>query len=105
MKTQKPVRISTDLFHSQQSWYYNRYFKVGDTKIRTRIRRNAYDFQSYAIVERWNGEEWKEILSRPFSAMMFKDAPSYAEQLTAEQKGFFEFDADALLLMALEVAS
>lgn len=104
MKTQKPIIIQADFYHTQQAWHYTQTVKVGNTKFRTRLKRDAYDFQSYAVIERWNGEEWKEILSRPFSAMMFKDAPSYAEQLTAEQKGFFEFDAEALLQLATQVA-
>lgn len=104
MKTQ-PVIIQADFNHTQQSWHYTQTVKVGDAKFRTRLKRDAYDFQSYAVIERWNGDEWKEVISRPLSTMLFKDVPAYAEQLTAEQKGLFEFDADALLLMAIEVAS
>lgn len=105
MKTQKPIVILEDLEHSQQSWNYTKVVKVGDTRFRIRLRRNAYDFQSYAIVERWNGEEWKQVLSRPISEMLCKEIGYYEELLTAEQKGFFEFDADALLKIALEIVS
>lgn len=105
MKTQKPKIIQSDFNYSQQSWHYTQLVKVGDTKFRIRLRRNAYDFQSYAVIERWNGEEWKEVLSRPIREMLCKDVHYYSEQLSSEQKGFFEFDAEALLLLALEVVA
>lgn len=34
-----------------------------DHKLKATIKRNAYDFQSYATVDRWNGEEWKRVVS------------------------------------------
>lgn len=102
-KRKKPIILQTDLHQSQQSWFHTQVFKVGDTKLRTRICRNAYDFQSYAKVERWNGEEWKEVATRPISELLCKDVGYYEQTLTAEQKGFFEFDAEVLLNLAIAI--
>ncbi len=100
----KTTVIQADFEHNSQSWYYTKTVKIGSKKFRTRIRRNAYDFQSYAIIEIWNGKCWKEVLSRPIKQMLCYAVNYFDEQLTAEQKGFFEFDADSLLQLATQVA-
>lgn len=43
-------------------------------KLRVRRVRDAFDFQSSARVERWDGERWQELVTLPFATM---DADSY----------------------------
>ena len=100
----EPIVVQEDFRHTQQSWYYTKIVRVGKNDVfRTRIRRDAYDFQSYALIERWNGQEWKEVVNRPIAQTLCKAVVYVNEQLTAEQKGFFEFDADELLHLAIQV--
>ena len=39
----------------------------GDIPWRSHIRRNFYDFQSYATVERWDGGKWRPVASVPIA--------------------------------------
>jgi hypothetical protein len=39
------------------------------TKLRVLVHRDFYDFQSYARVERWNGERWYEVDHLPHNKM------------------------------------
>ena len=32
-------------------------------------KRDSYNFQSHAIIDRWNGEEWKRLASIPYDNM------------------------------------
>ena len=37
------------------------------TKLRVRIHRDFYDYQSYARVERWDGQRWAEVDHLPYN--------------------------------------
>lgn len=39
------------------------------TKLRVLIHRDFYDYQSYARVERWNGERWYQVDYIPYNQM------------------------------------
>lgn len=65
----KVVTISERCWNSRQSWHYQHTFRHAATKLRTTIQRNAYDFQSSAKVERWDGSRWFEVVSAPIEAL------------------------------------
>ncbi len=52
----------------------------GGARYRARVRRNAYDSQSYAVVERWtDASGWENITTRPFSSTRIRSF-SYMER-------------------------
>lgn len=50
----------------------------GDRKFRTTIKRDSYDFQSYARVELWTPTGWTEVVSLRGDHLVMADLPSYA---------------------------
>lgn len=63
--------------HGQQSLEYRAIWQTGKHKMRVRRKRDAYDFQSYATIERWNGEEWRKVESIPYREMATCQGDSY----------------------------
>ncbi len=74
-KVAKKATVISERFYNQdQSWFFERTTKFESTcgipqtvKLKTEIRRNAYDCQSYARVFVWNGSEWKLVLNAPIT--------------------------------------
>jgi hypothetical protein len=62
--------------HGQQSLEYRAIWQTGKHKMRVRRKRDFYDFQSYAIIERWNGEKWLSVESIPYREMTTGDGDS-----------------------------
>jgi hypothetical protein len=93
--------ISERFYPHSQSLWYERVLDHKGTRFRVEIRRNAYDDQSWARVDRWNGEEWKRVVHAPISACLCKEVSYAARNPTQE---LFEKDADRLLQEALEIA-
>jgi hypothetical protein len=61
--------ISVRTWNASQSWHHEATVRVLAHKIRIRIRRNAYDDQSYAEAQLFTLENgWKQICHRPISA-------------------------------------
>ena len=72
--------IAQRTWNQDQSWHHENTVKMDDgQKIRVLIRRNAYDAQSWATVARWNGEEWKQVCSRPITECACRSI-SYVDQ-------------------------
>ena len=62
--------ISERIWSADQSWNYERVHSTEDgQRLRTTIRRNAYDNQSYGKVERWDGAKWQIVLTRTIDEM------------------------------------
>ena len=61
MATAKPrvKTIDKRICHGGQDVDYVEVLQAGDHKLRVKIRSDAYAFQSYARVERWDGEKWQ----------------------------------------------
>lgn len=57
--------ISERVWKSDQSWNFERVSVLVDLqRLRCVIKRDAYDFQSYGKVERWDGDKWQIVLTR-----------------------------------------
>ena len=56
--------ISERTWNANQSWNYEWLGKAGSHSVRVVIRRNAYDDQSFAKVDRFDGSAWKTIVSK-----------------------------------------
>ena len=55
--------LTNKTWNQHQSWYNERLFEIEGVRYRTHIRRNAYDFQSDALVHRFDGEKWHQIVN------------------------------------------
>lgn len=53
----------------KQSLDYRALWQTGTHRMRVRRTRDFYDFQSFAIIERWNGEKWHEVERIPYAKM------------------------------------
>ena len=57
--------ISDRTWQGRQSWNREVIEKMGDDRIRYRIKVDAYDFQSYGIAEVWRNEGWRQVHKIP----------------------------------------
>jgi hypothetical protein len=105
--------IQEDLWNDNQSWCYEAITDHGGERLRVKIRRNAHDSQSSAICERWDGDAWKQVVSRPIeqmecSSVSYTDLPvDYAKRTTCRKvdADLFLMDADDLRSRALAVTA
>lgn len=98
--TKAPSVIEEQLYLESQSWNFTQIVATANGRFRVRIRRNAHDFQSYAIVERWDGERWNEVATRPITACACATV-SYVHKTV--DRALFAADASDLLQVALQV--
>jgi len=103
--------IQNEVDNRGQSWNFTRIVKGntgrglgsvdrGEYKLRVRIRRNAYDEQSYALVERWDGSKWHEVVKQPIDRCECQSLSYVTRGVTTEA---FENDCKRLLDMAKAV--
>lgn len=67
--TPKPViaeRLWRDAMH--QTCHYELIQRAGTHRLRVQIERNAYDDQSCARIQRWDGAQWQGVSTWPISA-------------------------------------
>lgn len=58
-----------DIYNSDQSWFAVETVKFQGHLLRITVRRNAYDAQSFAKTERWDGERWQEVDRLPITSL------------------------------------
>lgn len=83
--------ISERCWNANQSWRYEHTVRVGQTVLRISICRNAYDFQSWGKVERWDGAKWQQVVYKAIEFLRCS-ALSYAKPGATEA----DFSDDAL---------
>jgi hypothetical protein len=91
--------IEEQCFNQDQSWNYKSVIKVNGVSLKVDIRRNAYDFQSHAIVYRWDGTKWQNVWSKPITSCNCKSV-SYVGKATKDD---FAADAFSLYTTALKI--
>lgn len=92
--------ILEQLYNQDQSWNFIKIVEIQSHKLKIDIRRNAYDNQSHARIERWNGSEWKLVHHKPIMDCRCAIV-SYVEKNV--EKRLFEIDADGLLNDAMKI--
>ena len=102
----KETTLSERVWNSDHSWHYERVFDLADgQRLRSKIRRNSYDFQSSACVDRWTGEKWENVLHRSIGEMgkRILDISYVAKIVTADAfaTGAREMEADAKLIVGV----
>jgi hypothetical protein len=58
-----------DIYNSRQSWIAVETTKILGHMLRITVCRNAYDEQSYAKTDRWDGEKWRQVDRLPITQM------------------------------------
>lgn len=94
------VKITESCYKEHQSWWYRKVVIIDSHKLRVNIRRNAYDEQSYANVERWDGTKWQVIHDLPITDCACKTVSYVMENITASS---FAIDADNLISIAMNI--
>lgn len=70
--------------------------KLKDThRFQIYIKRNTYDFQSYAAISRWNGTKWEQVADIPYPHM---HTPGFRSEGLKQED--FDLDAEDLLNLA-----
>lgn len=55
--------INKETWKASQSWNDERILQHGEHTLRTTIKRDAYDRQSHADIDRWSGGQWHNVAS------------------------------------------
>ncbi len=95
--------ISERLYPQRQSWHYKVIVLVDGRKLRVRIERNAYDFQSHAKVELWADDKWQPVTSMTIGECKCA-VVSYVTHRDRFDIGLFREDARTLLQEAAQIA-
>lgn len=82
-------------------------------RLQVRIKSDSYDFQSHAVIERWNGDEWKQVHSIHYAQMQTIpklihvgcNQPSNLSQSVIKNNNMrhFQKDRDELVRIAKEI--
>ena len=91
------TQISERFTKGTQSWTYQRVLVHGEHKLAVEIKRDAYDFQSYAWVRRWDGSEWRQVCGMPMDTGCCR---SYSVSYVAADADIELFRQDAAKLLA-----
>lgn len=96
--------ISERVWNMSQSWHYEKVVRLAESgeTFRCRIERNAYDGQSSARVERWSGEEWREVVRTPINFLNCRTISYVQEGITSSH---FRTDFKRLMDEALEITA
>jgi len=90
--------IQKNLYNQNQSWNYLEIIEdTHGNRLRISVRRNAYEEQSHAKVERWDGNQWQFVTSIPITECACYDI-SYVTK--DPDQTLFEQDAVMLRLYA-----
>jgi hypothetical protein len=93
--------IDVELSKGRQSLNYQEIVKIGDDKVRIRIKSDSYDFQSYARIEVWGNEnKWNNIHNIPFANMA---TPPELYYHSNANKRSFKVDRDKLIDVATSI--
>ncbi len=105
--------ISKSISKGQHSVNYKEILKVDGVKLRIIIESDAYDFQSCARIQKWNGDEWHIIDSIHYSEMNTPYSLVYKacnqprvlspDTIMKNNDQFFKKDRDILIDIAREV--
>jgi hypothetical protein len=94
--------IDISIYNSNQSWHYTEIRQydilgVGTPRLRANIRRNAYDFQSYARIEKWSETQGWLVISEHYITEFAVAECSYTQRdLTTEYEDMMRYSADRL---------
>lgn len=72
------IIVDNGIVRGRQDYVLDRVYRLdNDMKVRVYIKRDSYDFQSYAKAEYWDGAKWSYVVGRQGTHPKMKDLPSY----------------------------
>lgn len=77
VKPDVETRIADRTWRGQQSWNRERIVEVGGSRLRYTVKVDSYAFQSYARVEKWNGDSWHVLHAIPGEQISTRNRISY----------------------------
>lgn len=81
-------------------WDFTKIVIISGKKIKVKIKRDAYDEQSYAKVELWSNDKWNHVYNVPIVKCHSKNI-SYVQDKIDES--LFEKDFEDLLNIAIKI--
>jgi hypothetical protein len=76
------------MWRTSQAWNFERVYKLKTArethKLRTYIKRDSYDHQCSAYVQRWDGAKWQHVCSRSIAELAAYDIGCYAKNAPKE---------------------
>ncbi len=86
--------LDIDLSQGTQSLEYTELVELRANTLQIKIKSDSYDFQSYAIIDRWDGRQWQRVASIGYGSMATKSGLHYVPN---PHNGMFEEDRDRLV--------
>jgi len=108
-KAKKPAlkTIEASYLKGRQSIEFRGIYNLAGFKLKVRIDRDSYDFQSSAVIYVWKTDklEWSTVASIHYSEMAAKQVFCYSkpEELTYSDKAAFDTDRKRLLKLAEQI--
>ena len=72
--------ISDRTWNGDQSWYREIIESIDGTRLRFKVRVNAYDFQSYGKAQVWRDGKWHEVHTIPGQQLKSSKTVSYVDR-------------------------
>ena len=94
--------IDLSIYNANQSWYYSEIRQydilgVGTPRLRANIRRNAFDHQSYARIEKWSETQgWLMISEHHISEFPASKVSYTTKELVTEEVEYLRDSAERL---------
>lgn len=108
MKTEI-MEILENLYNGRQSVVFEGICKITKEKINKKIRilikKDSYDFQSYAKIQYWDGSEWKHVTSLDWNKTKSKELfhNKNVDELTTLERSHITSDKNELIKIAEEI--
>lgn len=94
-------KITEQVAKTRQGVLYTQILSDGGVQFRVAIYSDSYDFQSTAVVTRWDGNQWQHVHNIPFALMATRHGLCYErEPVTAAA---FAADCKELIRVAKAV--
>ena len=92
--------INKRTWHTPNDWHHEVIAKIGEHKVRVRIRLNFYPDQSYAECQVWTNDGWTQVCSLTMSETMTAKNHRSSTPDSDYLRAALRHDADALLATA-----
>ena len=92
--------VSARVWRGRQSWHFETIVRRHSAVFKVDIRRDAYDHQSHAIVSKWDGDQWHNVVSNSIGECACASVSYMRDGITVDD---FLPDAHRLLETAMLV--
>lgn len=93
--------IQREVFQGRQSWNLKHVLRFRSHQLLVEVKRDSYDFQSYARIKLFDGYKWNLLANIPYANMKSLSVSYVQKQETVEP--CLQADADELLRIATDL--